>query len=205
MASIGRGRLPESVQELRIRRAAPADALALAAVACRTFRDTFAADNDPADMQAYLRQSFGVDRLRSELADGRNTFFLAFAGAGIAAGYAKLRAGVADASVRGPSPIEIERLYVEHFAIGKGVGAKLLRVCLREAVTLGHETAWLGVWEHNARAMSFYEQWGFETVGSHVFRLGSDDQIDLIMERSLRPEEELVTTSPQRPLGAALP
>ncbi len=49
----------------------------------------------------------------------------------------------------------------------------------------GHESLWLGVWEHNLRARAFYERWGFRPVGTEIFRLGSDDQIDLLMEMRL--------------------
>ena len=55
--------------------------------------------------------------------------------------------------------------------------------CLEEAAGGGYETLWLGVWEHNLRAIAFYRRWGFETVGSHTFLLGSDEQTDLIMVR----------------------
>ncbi len=49
----------------------------------------------------------------------------------------------------------------------------------------GHQTMWLGVWEHNHRARAFYERWGFIPVGTETFRLGSDEQIDLLMELRL--------------------
>lgn len=168
----------------RIRTATPADAEPLAALAEQTFRDTFADDNSASDLEAYVRDSFSLDRVRAELADGANTFLLAFVdGAEQPTGYAKLRTGTTDPSVTGPDPVELERLYVDRSAIRRGVGAALMRASLAAARSAGHRTLWLGVWEHNARAISFYERWGFEAVGDHVFRLGSDDQRDLIMER----------------------
>ena len=172
--------------QLHIRRATPADAEPLAALAEQTFRDTFAADNAPGDMEVYVRDSFSLDRVRAELADDANTFLLAFVG-GMEhpAGYAKIRTGTTDPSVTGPDPVELERLYVDQSAIGHGVGAALMRASFDAARSAGHRTLWLGVWEHNARAISFYEKWEFETVGDHVFKLGSDDQRDLIMERSV--------------------
>ncbi len=171
---------------IRIRRADRADAAALAELAERTFRDTFAADNAAEDLEAYVRDAFAVDRIRTELEAGSNAFLLAFAGgAASPTGYAKLRVGPADPSVAGPDPIELERLYVDRDAIGRGVGAALMRAGLELARSAGHRTLWLGVWERNARAIAFYERWGFEAVGKHVFRLGSDDQTDVIMERAV--------------------
>ena len=44
---------------------------------------------------------------------------------------------------------------------------------------------WFDVWEHNLRARAFYERRGFRPVGTETFRLGSDDQVDLLMELRL--------------------
>jgi diamine N-acetyltransferase len=167
-----------------IRTATWADAERTAALAERTFRDTFADDNSIGDMEAYVRDSFSLDRVRAELADDANTFLLAFTdGKQHPDGYAKLRTGAADPNVAGPDPVELQRLYVDRSAIKRGVGAALMRASLDAARLSGHRTLWLGVWERNARAISFYEQWQFERVGEHVFRLGSDHQTDLIMAR----------------------
>lgn len=169
-----------------IRAATTADADVLAALGEQTFRDTFASENTAGDMEAYIGASFSRDALRVELADAANTFLLAFDNAHAQpVGYAKLRTGTMDASVAGPDPIELQRLYVDRGAIGHGMGAALMQASLDAARSAGCRTLWLGVWEHNARAIRFYMQWGFRRVGDHVFRLGSDDQKDLIMVRSV--------------------
>jgi diamine N-acetyltransferase len=46
-------------------------------------------------------------------------------------------------------------------------------------------TLWLGVWEHNARAIAFYTKCGFIDVGEHAFFVGGDEQTDRVMSRSL--------------------
>jgi len=171
-------------QDLEIRPARAADIEALAALAERTFRDTFAADNAAADLDAYVRSAFSAGPLEDELSHSHSIFLLAFlGGAPDPIGYAKLRAGAPDPSVTGTNPIEIERLYVDQSVLGRRVGAALMRACLERAASGGHRTVWLGVWERNQRAIAFYERWGFVTVGSHVFRLGSEDQRDLILTR----------------------
>jgi ribosomal protein S18 acetylase RimI-like enzyme len=169
-----------------IRTATTADAEQLAALAARTFRDTFAADNSTADVEAYVRDSFSLEQVQAELGDDANIFLLAFVNGGEEpTGYAKLRTGTTDPSVTGPNPIELERLYVDRSALGHGVGAALMQTSLAAARSASHRTLWLGVWERNARAIAFYEKWGFQTVGDHVFQLGSDAQRDLIMARSV--------------------
>ena len=171
-------------EQPRIRTATPADAEPLAALAERTFRDTFTADNSTDDIEAYVRDSFSIARVRAELADDANTFLLAFMdGAEQPGGYAKLRTGTTDPSVTGSDPVELQRLYVDRRAIGHGVGATLMQASLDAARAAGHGTIWLGVWERNARAIAFYERWQFETVWDYEFQPGSDHQTDLIMAR----------------------
>lgn len=168
---------------MRVRAATAADAMMLAALGARTFRDTFAADNTAPDMAAYLAQAFTVERMADELADAGSTFLLAVTIADDAIGYAKLRTGTNEPGVSGPAPVELQRLYVDRSVMGGGVGAALMEACLAAAQTAGFGTLWLGVWEHNARALAFYRRWGFEVVGTHAFCLGADVQTDLIMQR----------------------
>lgn len=171
--------------DVSIRPARPDEAAALASFARASFVAAFADQNNPADMDAYVTAAFSDAQIGRELADPSNTFLLAFLPDRAApAGYAKLRSGTPDPSVRGALPVELERLYVEPQRIGHGLGGALMQATLDEATTRGYQTLWLGVWEHNLRARAFYERWGFARVGSHVFRLGTDDQTDLIMERS---------------------
>lgn len=168
----------------QIRTATMADAGTLTALAERTFRDTFSADNADSDIDAYVRDELSLDRLLAEMADDANTFLLAIVdGVQQAAGYAKLRSGTPVPCFDGPDPAELERLYVDRQIIGNGVGAALMQAVLDTARSAGHQTLWLGVWERNARAIAFYERWGFETVGEHVFQLGSDAQRDRVMQR----------------------
>jgi ribosomal protein S18 acetylase RimI-like enzyme len=167
-----------------IRTATPDDAAVLTELAARTFRDTFAAENDPADMKAYMDEAFTVARQSEELADPRATFLLAHVD-GEPAGYAKLYAGEAPSCVEGERPIELARLYADHAWHGRGVGSALMEACFDEARRAGFRTMWLGVWERNARAIAFYRKSGFARCGSHVFRLGTDDQTDDLMRRDL--------------------
>jgi len=172
------------IEQPHIRPARTGDIELLSALAARTFKDAFGSENADDDIQSYIRESFSAERLRTELGNPDNLFLLAFlAEADPPVGYAKLRTGTTDASVKGPGPIELHRIYVDRSAVGRGVGAALMQASFDTARRGGHKTLWLGVWERNERAISFYKRWGFEVVGDHVFRLGSDDQTDLIMER----------------------
>ena len=170
--------------DLTIRRANHEDAGLLAELGARTFSETFAADNAPEDIAAYLAASFNPAQQAAELADPASTFLVAEVG-GVAAGYAKLHAGEPAEGVEGDRPVELVRLYVLREWLGRGVGAELMRACLDEARRAGHGTIWLGVWERNGRAQAFYRKWDFRAVGEHVFQLGSDPQRDILMERAV--------------------
>jgi len=165
---------------IHIRRATSADAALLAGMGARTFYETFVDSCRPEDMRAHLAATFGVAQQAAELADARSVFFIAEAG-GAAAGYAKLHRGATPACIEGDTPVELARLYTEREWHGRGVGEKLMRELLEEARRSGCQTMWLGVWEHNGRALAFYRKWGFKVVGAHIFQVGDDAQNDLLM------------------------
>lgn len=169
---------------LVIRRGVPADAGLLSELAARTFSETFAADNTAEDLAAYVATSFSVARLTTELEDPSSTFLIAEVDDS-PAGYAKLHVGEPEKGVEGANPVELVRLYVLREWLGRGIGEHLMRTCIKEARQAGHETIWLGVWERNPRAQTFYRKWNFRAVGEHLFQLGADLQRDIVMERAL--------------------
>ena len=153
-----------------VRRAKADDAKLLAELGARTFQDTFSAENNAEDMADYIASAFNVPQQIAELDDSASTFLIAEVDE-VVAGYAKLHAGDAEDGVEGAKPIELVRLYASREYLGHGIGATLMRACLGEARAAGYETIWLGVWERNMRAKSFYEKWDFRAVGEHVFQL----------------------------------
>lgn len=171
---------------LAIRYATAADNELLAEIGAQTFYDTFAPDNTPEDMRAYLAASFSPEKQARELADPRSIFLIAEI-AGRAAGYAHLRQTPPPTCITGARAIEIGRLYARQEWIGRGVGAALMRACLDHAARQNADTIWLDVWERNPRAIAFYQAWGFVQVGTQTFQLGDDRQNDLLMQRSVTP------------------
>lgn len=172
------------ISGLTIRRGTVGDAGLLSDLGARTFSETFAPDNTPEDLAAYIATSFNVTQLTSELEDPASTFLIAEVD-GRAAGYAKLHDGEPEKGVEGVNPVELVRLYVSREWLGRRVGEQLMRTCVDAARQAGHDSIWLGVWERNARAQAFYRKWNFRDVGEHVFQLGADQQRDIVMERTL--------------------
>lgn len=164
----------------KIRRGTVADAAVLAELAARTFSEAFAASNTPDDLDAHLRASFGVAQQSAELADPDVRTLVALQEGRLVA-YAQVRRKSAPDCVVIQRPVELHRIYLLRSVHGTGLAARLLRESGIAARELGGETLWLGVWEHNDRALAFYRKAGFKTVGSHVFVVGSDRQTDLVL------------------------
>lgn len=169
---------------LLVRTAVVADAPALSQLAQSTFRDTFGTANRQEDMDLHCRSNYGPEiQAREIVADGRVTLLCEHEGALI--GFAQLQWGNAPACVEGQSPAEIQRLYVASQWHGKGAAQMLMNACLDEMQARAVDVVWLGVWEHNPRAISFYEKFAFTAVGEHVFALGADPQRDIVMSRRI--------------------
>src|SRR5215207_5345295 len=124
-----------------IRRATETDADLLAELGATTFYESFAAQNTPENMTAYLAATFGPEQQRVELADPRNTFLIAENNA-VAIGYAQLRTGKPPACISDPKAIELVRLYVSPTLQGSGIGGRLMDACLTEARQAGCQTIW---------------------------------------------------------------
>ena len=160
------------------------DAKALAALAEATFRDTFSAANTTENMDAHCRVSYGEAAQAREIADASmQTLVAEHEGALVA--YAQLRFGLAPDCVHAQRPGEILRLYVRHDWRGRGLAQQLMGACLAALRDRGADAAWLGVWEHNLRAIAFYRKFDFSEVGDHIFQVGDDPQCDIVMMRSL--------------------
>jgi ribosomal protein S18 acetylase RimI-like enzyme len=162
-----------------------ADAMALAELAARTFRETFAADTRPDDMELHVAETYGVSQQEQELLDPDITTLLADVD-GELAGYAQLRSGTTPSCVTDDAPLELWRFYVAQPWQGRGAAQALMQRVEEEASRRGARTLWLGVWENNERAKAFYRKNGFSDAGSHVYMVGTDAQTDRIFVRSLR-------------------
>lgn len=172
---------------ISIAKANLATATRLAAVGSQTFSETFAADNKPEDMAAFLAQTYGPEIQLAELQQPRYTFLLAEM-QGKLVGFAKLwrdsSLGLA-AGEPATGRLEVKQLYVVEDWIGTGLGATLMRRILDLAQAENCTAIVLGVWERNERAKAFYQRFGFREIGELPFKLGEDVQRDLLLRKGL--------------------
>ena len=157
------------------------DLESLQAIGKQTFIETFGEMNTEENMAKYLSESFNEDRLRSELTNPDSVFYFAMLENQVV-GYMKLNFGEAQTEMKDQKTLEIERIYVLKEYYGKGVGQVLYDTALDIARQKNAKTIWLGVWEENPRAISFYKKNGFVEFDKHVFILGDDVQTDIMMK-----------------------
>ena len=169
---------------MNIRYGTTDDAEMLSELGAKTFFDTFAKDNTPENMASHLKKSFSPEIQLAELSDPNNIFLIAEDDVN-AIGYAQLILNSQEEFITGNKPLEVRRIYASQEYLGKGVGKELMQAAIREAKQRGCDSIWLGVWEKNPRAISFYKKWGFKGVGTHIFNVGDDPQKDFVMELTL--------------------
>jgi ribosomal protein S18 acetylase RimI-like enzyme len=167
-----------------IRQCSPRDAPILVDLGRTTFWAAYGDLMDHDQLDSYINRAFTLDRIEDELKDPHSTFFLAEIN-GSPIGYAKLRAESQPDFLIHANPVELERIYAEPNYIGRGIGRILMKSVLEKARSDQRGSIWLGVWQHNARAIRFYEKWGFKRVGEQTFTVGTDVQRDVVFELAL--------------------
>ena len=171
-----------SVPELR--KADLSDLPELLTLARTSFLQAFTERNKPENVQAYLAEAFTEDKLTKEIQETASTFIVASL-AGKLVGYTKLNLSAAQADVQDPASVEVARLYTLEEVWGTGLGQVLLDAAIAFGRQEGKTWLWLGVWEHNARAIRFYEKNGLCIFGSHPFPFGDEIQTDWLMRVDL--------------------
>lgn len=162
----------------------PAETGTLAALSRKCFEQTFAPYNSAASMAAYMDHHFSVRKLSNELSDPNSRFYFVTDDVQLL-GYLKINTGPAQTEDMGPDALEIERIYVIHEAHGRKAGKSLMQFAIRAGRRLHKKYIWLGVWEENEKAIRFYERFGWRVFGRHTFRLGNEEQNDLLMKLDL--------------------
>lgn len=172
------------MEGIQIRKATIDDLQTIQRIGRETFSDTFAASNTEADMNKYLEDSFNESKVKAELSNPDSLFFVAWDNEN-PVGYLKVNSGGAQTEQQDNNALEIERIYVKSSHHGKKVGQLLYEKAMEIAGRQHNSYIWLGVWEKNPRAIRFYEKNGFMAFDQHIFKMGEDEQIDIMMKKEL--------------------
>ncbi|UJH68985.1 GNAT family N-acetyltransferase [Allomuricauda sp. SCSIO 65647] len=169
---------------IRLHQCTVNDLPALAKISKETFVAAFEKDNDPEDFIAYVNEAFSVETLKKQL-ENNDAFFYFVYGDDELVGYFKINQNGAQTELKDASSLELERIYVLPEHQGKNVGGLIVQEVVELAKKMGKKTLWLGVWEHNPKAIRFYEKHGFEKFGEHPYFIGNDEQTDWLMRLAL--------------------
>ncbi len=171
-----------------------ADTLSLLGQA--TFLESFAGLLHGDDIVAHCRKAHALDVYQQWLDDPQVRIWMASCSPGAAPiGYVVLSprklsvpAGLDEDHPLAEScedDLEVQRIYVLSRFQGGGTGGRLLAAAIAQGRASGARHLWLGVNQHNASALAFYEKHGFRRMGTRRFSIGQHDYDDFVLRRSL--------------------
>jgi len=177
------------MDKVELKKASQADIVELQIIGRQTFFETFADCNTEENMQKYLSESYSFDQLINEISNAKSEFYLATLN-NKTIGYLKINFDQAQTEFKDKQALEIERIYVLKEFQGKIIGQLLYDQAFQIAQRINAQYVWLGVWEKNTRAINFYSKNGFVGFDKHIFKLGDDEQTDILMRLELSGRHE---------------
>lgn len=156
----------------------------LAEISRSTFYETFVDFNTKEDMEQYLAEHCTTEQMEVEMKEADTLFFFAEYENELV-GFVKLKTNKILYQFNNSRAIEIERLYVQQTHQSKKIGAALMSYSIHYAKQQECNIIYLAVWEHNQKAIHFYEKWGYENFDTQIFILGKDKQNDILMKKNL--------------------
>lgn len=172
------------MEELKIKKVSSQEIVKLQSIAKQTFYETFSAVNTQENMEKYLHAELSIEKLTTQINDKNCEFYFAIFDNNVI-GYLKLNFGTSQTELQDNKALEIERIYVLKEFYGKNVGQLLCNKAIQIARQKNAHYLWLGVWEENTRAINFYTKNGFIAFDKHIFKLGDDEQTDIMMKLTL--------------------
>lgn len=170
---------------ITIKRCTVDDLSLLQEISVETFNETFQNQNSPENMRIYLESVFNLQRLEIELTNNSSEFYFINSNEETA-GYLKLNMNDAQSEPMGNDSLEIERIYIRKKFHKQGLGKYLINKACEIAIERRKEKVWLGVWEKNQGAITFYKKMEFVQTGTHSFIMVDEEQIDLIMIKTIK-------------------
>jgi ribosomal protein S18 acetylase RimI-like enzyme len=172
------------MENIEIKKVTLNDIDQLQKISKQTFQETFSESNSEENMKNYLEEELSIKKLTAELNNTKSLFYFANLNNEVI-GYLKLNFGESQTELKDNKALEIERIYVSKDFYGKSVGQLLYNKAIQIAKQKKADYIWLGVWEENLRAIAFYKKNDFVAFDKHIFKLGNDEQTDLMMKLKL--------------------
>ena len=165
----------DSMNTIEIKKGTISDTDQLQKIGRQTFFESFSSGNTEENMR----------KLTAELSDKNSEFYFATLDNKVV-GYLKINFGKSQTDLQQENAIEVERIYILNEFQGKKIGQLLFDKAIQISIQEKADYIWLGVWEENVRAIKFYLKNGFVEFDKHIFKLGNDEQTDIMMKLELK-------------------
>lgn len=149
-----------------------------------TFLESFAEFNTEKNLKDYFEKAFSITSLMNQINNPNIRFYFVYQDQELCA-YFKINIGESQTEIQAEEGLELERIYLYQKHQNQGLGKNILHEVKIKALMEDKKYIWLGVWEHNLRAIKFYENYGFQKFDSHIYVMGDDPQTDLMMRLTI--------------------
>lgn len=153
---------------IRIKKLQAEDALLLSKVALKAYSDHYLHLWYDGGIW-YMEKYFTVERLEEELKIANSLFFLAFFNDS-PVGFLKLNIDAPLEGQEGKNALELERIYLNKEAEGKGIGRELVKLTVGIAQELDKDLIWLKAMDTSEGPIAFYKNMGFELTGTFCLK-----------------------------------
>ena len=153
------------MKEIEVRKLEAKDAALLSQVAIKAYSDHYLHlwyDGG----KWYINKCFTVEALTAELNDTNAAFYLALYDSA-PVGFLKLNID-APLHEKDKNALELERIYLNKEATGKGIGSLLMRLTIKIAQENNKELVWLKAMDTSGDSIAFYEKTGFTITGTYT-------------------------------------
>lgn len=144
------------------------DALCVGVLAIQVFLDTYVKDGIRPDLAREALANYSPEAFSARLAD-RDTTFIVAEKSGCMMAFCEVTRYRPCPTVNVADTVELVRLYVQPACQRLGLGRALLRHAERLATEAGADSLWLAAWTGNARALTFYRELGYKSVGTTAY------------------------------------
>ncbi|KAK7970157.1 gnat family protein acetyltransferase [Apiospora saccharicola] len=174
--------------DIKVESASIEDANAMADVGARSFGNMTGQSVPDADLEVFMAANYSAPAMMTELKDpGKLTLVARTKDNNAIVGIIQLVRGQTDACLGGEAAESccLQKLYVDPFVHGKGVGTRLIGALEERARAEGFKQIWLTVWEENPKAHRLYERLGYRKAGETGFWFGTLRQNDWVYLKAL--------------------
>ena len=170
---------------IHIRKAVKEDCPLIVELGKKTFTETYSEISSNAAVQEYVEKRISQENISEELVNPLSCFYIGFINDEPVA-FTKLRYDRVAKGLPGKKGIEVERIYVLKEYQGVKVGKEMMEKCKQVALREKFDIIWLQVWQHNYKAIQFYQKAGFVVYETAIFSYGKDmEQDDFLMRLDL--------------------